>query len=134
LEDVVETYGVVGLRMIDMGRGVTPNIFGQEEEIWNDVPSIVVCVGAYLLAHGRVELTRRLATECLRSGGEQGRRDAFFMGALLLPGHESDATRLIQRAVAEDDEGQSSASDSQKWLLGKFVKHLASAESIPVDW
>jgi hypothetical protein len=134
LEDIVETYGVVGLRMIDMGRGVTPNIFGQEEEIWNDVPSVVVSVGAYLMAHGRIELTRRLATECLRSGGEQGRRDAFFLGALLLPGHESDATRLIQRAVAEDVDPQSPESTSHKWLLGKFIRHLSEPESIPTEW
>jgi hypothetical protein len=134
LEDIVETYGVVGLRMIDMGRGVTPNIIGQEEEIWNDIPSIVVCVGAYLMAYGRIELTRRLATECLRSGGEQGRRDAFFLGALLLPGHESDATRLIQRAVAEEDEAQSTESASHKWLLGKFVRNLSETKAVPTEW
>ena len=119
LEDAVETYGVLGLRAIDMGRGVAPNIFGQEEEIWNDAPSVVVCVGAYLLAYGRVELARRLATECLRSG-EQGQRDALFLGALLLPVDESDATRLIQRAVMEDHSGEEPS--SKEWLMGKYVR------------
>ena len=119
LEDAVETYGVLGLRAIDMGRGVTPNIFGQEEETWNDAPSVVVCVGAYLLAYGRIELARRLATECLRSG-EQGQRDALFLGALLLPVDESDATRLIQRAVMEDTTGQEQP--TKEWLMGIYVR------------
>lgn len=109
LEDIVETYGVGGLRAIDMGRGVSPTIFGPEY----NVHSVVVCVGAYLLAHGNVELTRRLATECLRSEGE-GKKDAFFLGALLLPVDESDATRLIQRAVGEDV--------GDDWMIGEYVR------------
>ena len=121
LEDAVETYGVLGLRAIDMGRGVTPNIFGQEEETLNETPSVVVCVGAYLLAHGRIELARRLATECVRSG-EQGQRDALFLGALLLPVDESDATRLIQRAVLEANRGQEQS--SKEWLMGNYVREF----------
>ena len=78
-----------------------------------------MCVGAYLLAHGRIELARRLATECLRSG-EQGQRDALFLGALLLPVDESDAKRLIQRAVMEDATGQDPS--LKEWLLGKYVR------------
>jgi hypothetical protein len=128
LEDAVETYGVLGLRAIDMGRGVTPNIFGQEEEIWNGAPSIVVCVGAFLLAHGRIELARRLATECLRSG-EQGHRDALFLGALLLPVDKSDATRLIQRAVMEDPTTEPS---SKEWLMRQYVREFVlPSNSIP---
>lgn len=76
---------------------------------------MVVTVGAYLLAHGRVELARRLATECLRLG-EEGRKDALVLAALLLSVDEDDATRLINRAVENAHEN---------WLLGEFVKdHL----------
>jgi hypothetical protein len=105
----VETYGARGLRAIDMGRGVSIGIFGPE----SDINSVTVCVGAYLLAHGRLEVVRRLASECLRLD-EQGKKDAFFLGALLLPVDKSDASRLIHRAVEQTD-------DMQDWLVGKFV-------------
>jgi hypothetical protein len=121
LEDVVETYGVQGLRSIDMGRGLSPSIFGPG----STVHSVMVCVGAYLLAHGRVELTRRLATECLRSGGnEDGRKDAFSLATLLLHVDENDATRLIQRAVVlpPDD-------SSDEWLMGRFARDYLFARS-----
>lgn len=97
LEEVVETYGVRGLRAIDAGRGLSPSISGEHGG------SVVVCVAAYLLAHGRVELARRMATECLRSGDE-GRRDALLVASLLLSVDEADASRLVNRAV-EDAEG-----------------------------
>ena len=61
-----------------------------------------------------------LATECLRSG-QEGKKDAFFLGALLLPLDESDATRLIQRAVAEDG----GATDD--WIMGEFVRNYVLA-------
>jgi hypothetical protein len=79
---------------------------------------MVVTVGAYLLAHGRVELTRRLATECLKMG-EDGRKDSLVLAALLLSVDEDDATRLISRAVEN--------ADGETWLLGDFAKtHLLS--------
>lgn len=118
LEEVVETYGAKGLHAIDMGRGLSNSIFGPEPEH----QSIVVCVGAYLLGHGRGELARRLATECLRSG-EEGRKDALLLGALLLSVDEADASRLINRAVG--DEGTEL---SEEWLVGNFVReHVLSA-------
>lgn len=117
LEEIVETFGASGLRLIDMGRGVSPSIFGPE----STTHSIVVCIGAYLLAHGRVELTRRLATECLRLG-EEGRKDALFLGALLLPVDEADANRLITRAVEEGP-------IADDWVVGKFVRDYVLASN-----
>jgi hypothetical protein len=115
LEDVVETFGVSGLRAIDMGRGVSSSISGVE---YNG-HSVLVCVGAYLLAHGRVELTRRLATECLRSAG--GKKDAFLLGSLLLSVDKADATRLIQRAVGDDNGA------NEDWLMGDYVRNYVLA-------
>ena len=110
LEEAVEEFGVKGLRAIDMSRGVASGMLGPEMHS----TSIVVCVGAYLLAHGKVELTRRLATELLRSG-EDGRKDAFVLATLLLTVDEEDASRLVARAVDNTD-------NSSKWLLGDFVR------------
>jgi hypothetical protein len=118
LEEVVDLYGLKGLRAIDMSRGVSANIFGPEEH----GTSVVVCVGAYLLAHGKVELVRRLATECLGSG-EDGKREAFVLASLLLSVDGSDSKRVIQRAVehVEDDSG---------WLVGNFVRdHVLSTRT-----
>jgi len=118
LEEVVEEYGVKGLRAIDMGRGVSSGILGPER----DAHSIVVCVGAYLLAHGKVELTRRIATELLRYG-EDGRKDALFLATLLLSADEADASRLITRAVEENGHGS-------EWLVGSFVRdHVLSRKA-----
>jgi hypothetical protein len=115
LEEVVEVYGVKGLSAIDSGRGVSASIYGLE----SGGNSIVVTVGAYLLAHGRVELARRLATECLRSG-EDGKKDALVLAALLLSVDEDDATRLINRAVEN--------AHPDTWLLGAFVKNHLLAD------
>ena len=111
LEEVVEDYGVKGLRAIDMGRGVATSLFGPEK----DTPSIVVCVGAYLLAHGRVELTRQLATELIRLG-EDGKKDALFLAALLMAVDENDSRRLIRRTVEDD------GSKLSEWPIGDFVR------------
>jgi hypothetical protein len=100
-----------------MGRGVSTSIFGPEQ----NGNSVVVCVGAYLLAHGRVELARRLATECLRSG-EDGRKDAFILATLLLSVDETDARRLISRAVEEE-------SASSDWIMGNFVREYMTGLS-----
>ncbi|KAL3923138.1 MAG: hypothetical protein SGILL_001830 [Bacillariaceae sp.] len=110
LEEVVEMYGLAGMRSIDMSRGVSSNIFGPEEH----GASVVVCVGAYLLGHGRVELVRRLATECL-SSGEDGRQEAFLLSGLLMSVNGSDAKRVMQRAVED-------ANEEDDWLVGSFVK------------
>lgn len=110
LEDIIENFGARGLRAIDMGRGLSTSIFGPE----SNSTSMIVCVGAYLLAHGRLELVRRLASECLRLD-DQGKKDAFYLGTLLLQVDESDATRLIQRAVDPAD------GLSDDWLMGKFA-------------
>jgi hypothetical protein len=108
LEEVLEEYGLKGLRAIDLSRGFSSGMFGAELH----PHSLIVCVGAYLLAHGKVELTRRLATELLRSG-EEGRSDAFTLASLLVSIDESDASRLIARAV----EGESTT-----WPVGRFVR------------
>ena len=108
LEEVVDIFGLRGLRAIDMGRGVSPNAFGSEGT------SLVVCVGAYLLSQGRVELVRRLATECL-SSGEDGKKEAFILASLMLSVDGSDSKRVVQRAVEDvnDDDG---------WLVGSYVR------------
>ena len=112
LEEVVETYGVRGLRAIDVGRGVAPSLFGEQGG------SVVVSVATYLLAHGRVELARRMATECLRSGDE-GRRDALLVASMLLSVDEVDASRLVARAV--EDVGSD-------WPVGQFIRNHVLAE------
>jgi hypothetical protein len=93
-----------------MSRGLSANLFGPDEP----GTSVVVCVGAYLLAHGKVELVRCLATACLGSG-EDGKREAFVLASLLSSVDGSDSKRIIQRAVehVEDDSG---------WLVGNFVR------------
>ncbi|KAG7336508.1 hypothetical protein IV203_038853 [Nitzschia inconspicua] len=110
LEEALEMHGLMGLRAIDMSRGLSSNVFGPEE----DGVSILVCVGAYLLSHGRVEMVRRLATECLDSG-EESKQEAFLLANLLLSVSGSDAKRVIQRSV-EDVE------DDGDWVVGSFVK------------
>jgi hypothetical protein len=93
-----------------MGRGLSANIFGPEE----NGTSVVVCVGAYLLSQGKVELVRRLSTECLGSG-EEGKREAFILASLLLSVDGSDSKRVVQRAVEH-------VGESNDWLVGNFVR------------
>ena len=111
LEEVVELYGLKGLRAIDCSRG-----FSASEG--DASTSLVVCVGAYLLGFGRVELVRRLATECLASGDE-GKKEAFLLAGLLLSINEQDSRRVIQRSVEDIDE------ENSDWVVGPFVrKHV----------
>jgi hypothetical protein len=110
LENIVETYGLKGLRSIDMGRGVSSNIFGPEDY----GASIVVCVGAFLLSYGRVEFARRLATECLTSSDE-GKREGFMLASFLLSVQGSDSKRVIERAVKNLE-------DEDDWPVGHFVR------------
>lgn len=110
LEEMVETYGLKGLRAIDMSRGVTSDVFGP---VRHGASSVVVCVGAYLLSHGKIELVRRLATECLRSG-EEGKREAFVLASILLSVDVSDSKRVMHRAVQGEDHGD--------WLVGNYVR------------
>ena len=111
LEEIVETYGIHGLHEIDMGQGVVRTVFGPEPDA---APSIVVSVGAYLMAHGRVELARRMAAECLRS--KHGKKDAFMLATLLMPVDQADASRLVQRAVTGDDV-------NEDWVIGNYVRN-----------
>jgi len=117
LEEVVDIHGLNGLRAIDMSRGVSSNIFGLEEH----GTSIVVCVGAFLLGFGRVELVRRLATECLASSssssGDAGKQEAFLLAGLLLSVNGSDAKRVIRRSV------ESAEDSSSNWVVGPFVRN-----------
>lgn len=117
LEEIVELYGLNGLRAIDCSRGVSsssePDAYASSGTI-----SLVVCVGAYLLGFGRVELVRRLATECLASGDE-GKKEAFLLAGMLLSVNEKDSRRVIQRSVEGIDER------SSDWVVGPFVrKHV----------
>jgi hypothetical protein len=114
MEDIVERYGVQGLQHVDKGQGFARSIFGHERD---EAQSIVVLVGAYLLAHGRIELVRRMAAELLRIGVE-GRKDAFILAALLLPVDESDARRLIQRSVHLSDDSMDA-----DWPIGRFTRN-----------
>lgn len=90
--------------------GVSCSIYGLE----SCGNSVVVSVGAYLLASGKVDLTRRLATECLRLG-EEGRKDALILAALLLSVDEIEATRLLNRAVEQNN--------AESWIIGEYVKN-----------
>ncbi len=110
LEEAVEQYGLKGLRAIDMSRGVSSNIFGPAQQ----GTSVVICVAAYLLSQGRVELVRRLATECLNSA-EEGKRDAFMLASLLMSVDVNDSKRVMIRAIQGEDK------DSD-WLVGNFVR------------
>ena len=111
LEEIVEIFGLDGLRAIDCSRG-------SSSAETDASTSLVVCVGAYLLGFGRVELVRRLATECLASGDE-GKKEAFLLAGLLLSVDEKDSRRVIQRSVEDIDENTSD------WVVGPFVrKHV----------
>lgn len=117
LEDVVVHTGLKGLRAIDMSRGVSANIFGPEE----NGTSIIVCVGAYLLSHGKFELVRMMASECLQSPDEDGKREAFILASLLLSVDKDDSKRVITRAVE---------SGSEDWLVGNFVReHILATKT-----
>ncbi len=70
-------------------------------------------MAAYLLSYGRVELVRRLATECL-AAGEGGKQDAFMLASLLVTLDADDAKRVMYRAVEDED------ADSD-WVVGGFV-------------
>jgi hypothetical protein len=119
LEEVVGTYGVQGLRAIDLGRGVSSNVYGAE----NHGHSVVVSVAAYLLSQGKAELVRRLATECLGSSTIEGSKEAFILATLLLSVDATDARRLIQRAVDEAKVNTGDGRDAaNEWLVGKFVQ------------
>jgi hypothetical protein len=113
LEDIVERFGVQGLRNVDKGQGFARSIFGHEHD---EAQSIVVLVGAYLLACGRIELVRRMVAELLRIGAE-ARKDAFMLATLLLPVDESDARRLIQRSVHLSDDSMDA-----DWPMGRFTR------------
>ena len=118
LEAAVEEYGAKGLRSVDLGRGTSNGTLGPEQS----PHSTVVCVAAYLLAHGKVELTRRLATELLKFGVD-GQKDALGIATLLLPFDPVDASRLLGRAV--EDHGKSD------WLLGNFFRdHVVSGRKV----
>eukprot|EP00934_Nitzschia_sp_Nitz4_P002940 Nitzschia sp. Nitz4//scaffold15_size197535//123755//127659//NITZ4_001590-RA/size197535-augustus-gene-0.214-mRNA-1//1//CDS//3329537751//2930//frame0 len=108
LEELVEIYGLKGIRSIDMSRGVSSDVFGAIQ----GGASVVVCVGTYLLAHGKVELVRRLATECLRSGPE-GKRDAFMLASILMSLDMNDSKRVMHRAVQ---------GDGDDWVIGNYVR------------
>lgn len=110
LEEVLDLYGLKGIRAIDMSRGVSSNIFGPA----GSGTSVVVCVAAYLLSQGRVELVRRLATECL-SAGEEGKREAFMLASLLMSVDVDDSKRVMFRAVQDEPE-------DGDWLVGSFVR------------
>lgn len=110
LEEIVESFGVPGLRSIDMGRGMSSNIFGPEEY----GQSVIVCVGAYLLAHGKVELVRRLAAESIKFG--DAKKDAFVLATLMLNIEGADARRLIGRAVHD-------TTDSDAWAMAFHARN-----------
>jgi len=110
LEHLVDTFGVSGLRSIDMGRGLSSSIFGPEEY----GQSVIVCVGGYLLGHGRFEVVKRLAAECLQYG--EAKKDAFVLAALMLK-VDADAKRLASRAV--HDIGP----DADSWAMGSYARN-----------
>jgi hypothetical protein len=119
LEELVEDIGVRGLRMIDMGRGTARGLYVHAAAFGEN--SLVVCVGAYLLAHGRIEFVRRLASECLRLG-EDGKRDTLALGSLMLSVDADDARRLLGRAVED--------ADGADWPVAAFVRdHVLSQSS-----
>lgn len=110
LEELVDRYGLAGIQTVDMGRGLSTDIFRQQGT------SLVVCVGAYLLSQGRLELVRRLATECIRAN-RAGNRDAFMLASLLMTVETADSRRLMQRALHDED-----SSPGRDWVVGKFVR------------
>jgi hypothetical protein len=117
LEEIVGSFGVPGLRSIDMGRSVSSSIFGPEEY----GHSVIVCVGVYLLAHGKIEPVRRLASECLKSG--EAVKDAFVLASLMLNIDRANARDLIGRVVQESE-------GSDDWAIGSFVRnHIMSPQS-----
>jgi hypothetical protein len=120
LEDIVDDVGARGLRFIDMGRGIARGIFGPASNFGEN--SFVVCVGAYLLAHGRTERVRRLASECLRLG-EEGKKDAFALASIMLSIDPNDARRILRSAVegVPDDD----------WLVAAFAKTFIGPASSP---
>ena len=100
LEELVQVYGVAGLRRIDMGRGVSVGILGIEEH----GHSIVVCIGAYLLSQGRVELVQRLARGCLSMQNEEGTTEAFILASLLLAVDPGEPRKILQASVGDKQE------------------------------
>lgn len=123
LEHIIEMHGVKGLRKIDMGKGVV-----------SGGHSIVVCLGTFMLAKGKADLVRSMATECM-AYGEDGKKEAFVLASLLLAVDPSDARRLLKRVVAgKQGVGRIVNSDStntsinlfadpdSSWPIGSFVR------------
>lgn len=84
LEEIIDEYGLDSIRQINMGDSTSY--------------SAVECVGAVLLAEGKAEVVRRLASESVMTGDEV-RREGFVLASLLLAVDPKDATRLLKRAV-----------------------------------
>jgi hypothetical protein len=102
LEEIIDEYGLDTIRKVDMG---------------NSAYSAVECIGAVLLAEGKTELVRRLASECVVNGDES-RREAFVLASLLLAVDPTDAKRLLKRAV-----GAKGKVDEEKcWPAANYVR------------
>jgi hypothetical protein len=100
LQELVNLYGVSGIRRIDNGRGISVGILGVEEHDH----SLLVCIGAYLLSQGRVALVQRLARECLVVQDEAGTREAFILASLLLAIDPAEPRKILQEVVGEKQE------------------------------
>lgn len=124
LEDIVVTYGVRGIRQIDWGRGVMGGGSGG--------PSVLVCIGAYLLSQDKTDLVRGLATDCLASCGiddGEGRKEAFVLASLLLTVDPVGGRRLIERAVDKPGssavDGLDDGGSGSSWCVGELTRdHL----------
>jgi hypothetical protein len=95
LEELVQTYGVKGLRQVDVEKGVSVGIMGQDEHYH----SLVVRVGAYLLSEGQLQLVQSMAAKCLDLG-EGGKKEAFVLASLLLATADpTEPRKLLQASV-----------------------------------
>jgi len=102
LESAVELHGLSAIRAVPMG---------------GSGHSAVECVGAFFVSQGRMELTRRLVSECIVSG-DGGRREAFTLASLMHSLNPNDAKRLIKRAI-----GPKNRPSNDDWPVGKYVRN-----------
>jgi len=96
LVQLVEEYGVVGIRQVDYGRGISVGILGPQEH----GHSLLVCVAALLLGNGRIEIVDQMVFECLNLGPE-AQSEAMILTSLLMAVHPTEARKLLQAVVRD---------------------------------
>eukprot|EP00548_Thalassiothrix_antarctica_P009615 CAMPEP_0194160978 /NCGR_PEP_ID=MMETSP0152-20130528/78690_1 /TAXON_ID=1049557 /ORGANISM="Thalassiothrix antarctica, Strain L6-D1" /LENGTH=1001 /DNA_ID=CAMNT_0038870723 /DNA_START=620 /DNA_END=3625 /DNA_ORIENTATION=- len=119
LVQLVTDCGVKGLRQIDNGRAVTVDILGPQQH----GNSFLICVAAFLLGNGQVEMVHELALECLKIGPE-AKLEAIALTSLLLAAWPKKARKLLQEAVKESTNESISSHGQENPVVPLLRKYI----------